>query len=108
MATPILATVRYWTCPACNVRDVTNNPRPHTQFHACAGAGGMTVPMVPEGTKAKITRQEREDYVGNELVQTDADGRPVMAIAVERNDDVTDVVVFAPTARAMSQANPQE
>lgn len=59
----------------------------------------MTVPMVPSGIKAKVTRREREDYIGDENVQLDADGRPVMSIAVEQDDGTTNTVVFAPTAR---------
>lgn len=69
------------------------------RFHACPGQAGMTVPMVPAGVRAKVTRQEREDYIGGEFVQLDRNGRPVMSIAVERDDGVVDTVVFAPTAQ---------
>jgi hypothetical protein len=56
----------------------------------------MLLPMVPDGTKAKITIVEREDYVGREEV-TLTEGRPVMAAVVTREDG-EDRVVFAPTA----------
>jgi hypothetical protein len=59
--------------------------------------------MVAEGTKARVYARDREDYVGNDLVQHDADGRPVMSVVTER-DDGQDVAVFAPTARASGEA----
>lgn len=55
--------------------------------------------MVPAGTKAKITAHDREDYVGNEVVQTDPSGRPIMSITTTR-DEGEDCMVFAPTAVA--------
>jgi hypothetical protein len=59
--------------------------------------------MVPAGTRAKVVAVEREDYIGSELVQTDADGRPVMAIVTTR-DEGQDCTVLAPCATARSQA----
>jgi hypothetical protein len=53
--------------------------------------------MLPRGTAAKLEVNEREEYVGRELVQTDANGRPVMSLTITR-DDGQDCVVFAPTA----------
>jgi len=52
--------------------------------------------MVPEGTRANVTKVEREDYVGSETVTYDSDGRPIMAVNVEREDGSNDRVVFAP------------
>jgi hypothetical protein len=46
--------------------------------------------------------REREDYVGREQVQTDANGRPVMSITTERPDGSNDAVVLAPTVRVRS------
>lgn len=96
---PILTPVTRWVCPNCVVTDVTHEPRPHTRFHTCRGLRGLTAPMVPAGTKCKIEVQEREDYVGTERVQTDANGRPVMSIVTTR-DNGQDCAVFAPTATA--------
>jgi hypothetical protein len=93
----MLATIRRWNCPNCSAEDVTNEPRPHTRFHVCPGLRGLTAPMVPAGISAKVEAREREDYVGSEDVQTDANGRPVMSIVTTR-DDGQDVTVFAPTA----------
>lgn len=100
---PLVGTIRHWTCPNCGLAATTNEARPHTKFHTCPKLRGLTAPMVPAGTKAKVTAHEREDYVGQELVQTDEAGRPVMSITTER-DDGLDAVVFAPTASARGAA----
>lgn len=100
--TVLLAAERRWECPNCSVTDVTHEAQPHTRFHACRGLRGLTAPMVPAGTRCKVEAVEREDYVGHELVQTDADGRPVMAVVTTR-DDGTDVAVYAPCATALSE-----
>lgn len=68
-------------------------------MHSCRALGGLEVPMVPEGIAHEGRALEREDYVGGERVQTDGDGRPVMAYEVVR-DDGTDRAVFAPCATA--------
>lgn len=54
--------------------------------------------MLPAGTRAKVVAVERGDYVLDERVQTDGDGRPVMAIETTRDDGI-DVAVLAPMAR---------
>lgn len=92
-----------WYCPNCPALDVTHEALPHTRFHTCAGLKGLTAPMVPVGTRCKVEAVEREDYVGREVVQTDGDGRPVMAVVTTR-DDGNDVAVLAPTAMSRSDA----
>jgi hypothetical protein len=54
---------------------------------------------VEAGVRAEHRTVEREDWVGGELVQTDEDGRPVMAVVTVR-DDGQDCTIFAPTATA--------
>ncbi len=83
------------SCPECpSAVDVpAGNSKP--VLHRCSGHGGILVPMVADGTKAKITLVMREDYVGGEDVQLH-NGRPIMAVAVTR-DDGEDRAVFAPT-----------
>jgi len=93
--TILLNPVQYWECPNCNFKDITREAAVHTRFHACRGLRGLTAPMVPAGTKAKVVAKEREDYVGNETVQTDGEGRPIMSIITER-DDGQDCAVLAP------------
>lgn len=92
-----------WSCPNCSATDVTHEAHPHTRMHACRGLKGLTAPMVPAGTRCKVEAVEREDYVGSELVQTDGEGRPVMAVLTTR-DDGTDLAVLAPCATANSEA----
>jgi hypothetical protein len=99
MAVPLLAVERRWSCPNCTATDVTRETRPHSRMHPCAGLRGLTAPMVPAGTAAKVETVERGDYIGADLVQTDAAGRPVMAVVTTR-DDGQDCMVLAPTATA--------
>ena len=89
----------YWRCPNCPAVHVTRRAEPHTPFHPCPGLGGLTAPFVPAGTRAKVEAVQRQDYIGGELVTTDAAGRPVMAVQTTR-DTGTDVAVFAPCATA--------
>jgi hypothetical protein len=98
VVTTLLRSETYWYCPRCSAEDVTFESKPHTRFHACPGTRGLTVAFLPKGTKAKVTIEERQDYVGNELVQLDPEkGRPVMAVVTERDDGI-DRMVYAPTA----------
>ena len=99
MHVPLLAPEHRWACPNCDLEAVTHEAAPHSRFHLCPGARGMTVPMVPAGIRCKVELHEREDYVGGELVQTDENGRPVMNATVTRDDGV-DVAVYAPCATA--------
>lgn len=99
MDVPLLAAPeRRWECPNCDFTDVTREHAPHSRFHNCAGLAGLSAPMVPAGTRAKVEAFDREDYIGGELVQFDGEGRPVMSVVVTR-DEGTDVAVYAPTAR---------
>ena len=93
-----------WYCPNCKQEARTLEPKAHTRFHVCPALNGLTAPMVPMGTKAKVERVEREDYVGNDNVQTDAEGRPVMSIVTTR-DEGQDAVVFAPAAGGIGKAS---
>jgi len=59
--------------------------------------------MVRGGIKARVTAVEREDYVGDETVQTGAGGRPVMAVITEYEDGSNDTTVYAPLAEAKAE-----
>jgi hypothetical protein len=98
MNIPILSPERHWECPNCTATHVTREQKPHTPFHACRGLRGLTAPFVTAGTQAKVEAVERGDYVGDEIVQTDGEGRPVMAVVTTR-DDGQDCTVLAPVAR---------
>lgn len=99
MNVPIAQRATHWRCPECHRTDVTAEPDPHSHFHQCPKLGGAWAPFVEEGVRARLVRQERDDYVGKEIVTCDANGRPVMAIVTER-DDGQDCHVFAPCAAA--------
>ncbi len=102
MRIPLLAVPEtHWECPNCPATDVTRQAGPHSRFHLCRGLRGLNAPMVPAGTKAKVTAHEREDYVAGEVVQVDGEGRPVMSIVTTR-DEGTDVTVLAPCATTRS------
>ena len=92
--------IRHWHCNACGKDDVTRDDGTGTRFHICPKMRGLSVPFTLAGVKAKLTLNEREDYVGDELVQLDPERkRPVMSIVTERESG-QDCVVFAPTATA--------
>lgn len=98
MNIPILQPpVKDWYCPNCTQTDQTREARPHTRCHSCPGTRGMAIPFLEVGVKAKVEARDREDYVGNELVQKDANGRPIMSVVTTR-DEGQDCMVFAPTA----------
>lgn len=97
MNIPELTREQRWECPNCTVTDVTFESQPHSRMHPCRGMAGLTVPMVPAGTRCKVTAVEREDYIGHDMVQLDGNGRPIMATVVTR-DDGEDRAVYAPTA----------
>lgn len=103
MTAPVLLTApeRRWECPSCPATDVTREARPHTRMHNCTGLAGLSVPMVPAGTRAEHRRVEREDYIGGEHVRLDGMGRPVMSVVTVR-DEGQDCTVYAPAARGRS------
>lgn len=90
---------QHWECPNCDVEHVTHGAKTtETPYHPCRGLVGLNAPLVPAGHRVKVHALEREDYVGRELVQTDGEGRPVMAIRTERPDGSNDLAVLAPCA----------
>lgn len=101
---PILNAEQRWECPNCVATDVTHEAQPHTRFHTCSGLKGLTAPMVPVGTRCKVEAKVREDYVGDEIVTTDGENRPIMAIETTREEG-NDLAVFAPLARTDGGVN---
>lgn len=100
MTAVLLRQVTEWECPNCELTDVTFTPGPHSRFHSCRGLYGLSVAMVPAGTKCRIVAVERGDWIGKEDVQyAPGNGRPV-ALAVTERDDGMDCVVYAPCATA--------
>jgi len=95
---------RRWECPNCDLTDVTRELGVGNRFHNCKGLLGLSAPMVPAGTRAKVEAKEREDYINGDRVQTvevDGKARPIMSIVTTR-DHGQDCTVLAPAARASS------
>ena len=97
---------KHWECPSCGIQHVTNEARPHTPMHNCGALNGLVAPYVEVlGSELKKNSvrhrlQEREDYVGKEIVRTDATGRPFVAVYTDRADGSNDCHAFAGTAQA--------
>jgi hypothetical protein len=92
----LLSVTQHWYCPNCGLTEETQN-KPN-RWHPCPKLRGLSAPLAPAGTKAKVELREREDYVGSERVQLDPERkRPVMSIVTTR-DNGQDVIVFAATA----------
>lgn len=107
---PVLDPQKRWQCPSCDVQHVTHEARPHTPMHPCSKMAGLVAPFVEvtgvelDRRAARLVRVDREDYVGAEIVRTDAEGRPAMAVITERADGSNDCHVFAGAARAQASA----
>lgn len=97
MNVPLLAVITRWECPNCDVTDVTRGPVPN-RFHTCAGLHMLTAPLVPAGTRVRVTAEERADYLGREVQAAGDDGKPYMAVRTTR-DDGEDLLVNAGVAR---------
>jgi hypothetical protein len=97
---PILAPAfKNWYCPQCGLTTQTADPRIAVPLHPCPKLRGLMTPMLEQGTAGKIEIREREDYIGDELVQLDPTGRPVMSMVTTR-DAGTDARIYVPTATA--------
>ena len=101
---PILAPAyRDWYCPSCGLTDRTNDPRIAMPMHPCPKLRGLMTPMLEQGTAGKIELREREDYIGDDLVQLDPEqGRPVMSMVTTREDG-QDARIYVPTATARQE-----
>lgn len=98
----LLAQPRTWHCGAsADCPEAARTVRVgKVPWHRCKPLKGLVAPLVPDGERARVVRLDREDYVAGEDVRVDGDGRPVMALDVERWDGSNDRVVYAPTAWA--------
>lgn len=93
-----------WYCPNCGLTDrIANLPPSASRMHTCPKLRGLTAPLLRAGVRAKVEARDREDYVGRDRVQTDANGRPVMSVVTIR-DDGQDTRVFAPIATGTAAA----
>jgi hypothetical protein len=102
---PLLEAWTDWVCPnGCPKTERTPALPPNAaRFHPCPRVHGLTVPLAREGTDCRNVARLREDYEGADHGATQLapeDGRPYMSAVTEHADGHTDVVVFAPVARA--------
>ena len=110
MSAPLLTRSVRWVCPNCDVvaiKEVPLGVEPgggFTEFHTCAGLSGLKAPMVPAGTRCKVTPIPREDYLGTDIPRTDDEGRVFQSVVVER-DDGRDCAVLAPTIGKVDFSN---
>lgn len=90
-------------CPNCTVTSVTHlrvlPGQSAQEMHNCAGLAGIVAPMVLDGVRCKVEAVERGDWVRDEMVRYDGNGKAVMAIVTTR-DDGYDCAVLAPAATA--------
>ena len=99
MAIPILGDGKvFWYCPNCDAEACTGTTSTKVPYHPCPKLGTIMTPLIRQGEKAKVEAKEREDYVGKEEVQTDANGRPVQSVIVTR-DEGQDCTVFPAVAK---------
>lgn len=88
--------VRDWHCPACDMRDRTQKPGAHTQFHNCPALGGLGVPMV-EVYDYDTRAQARQ------LIHAGEHGA-LASVITEHMSGRVDCTVFPITARGGAQA----
>jgi hypothetical protein len=87
---------RYWYCPNCDAEARTVDTA--LPMHNCAGIAGLTAPLIVRGVAGKTVVNDRQDYVGRDVPQTDADGKVVMSTTTVR-DDGQDCTIYVPTAQ---------
>ena len=89
-------------CPQCGkTARVRNLVIKSARMHQCPKLRGLLAPMVRGDIKCEVVLNEREDYVGATNVQLDPERkRPVMNMETRYADGHTDLVVYAPQARA--------
>lgn len=89
-----------WYCPNCGVTDRTPPMAPNaTRYHNCPRLHSLSAPLLRAGVRAKVTAEERGDYLNGDFQATGDDGKAYMAVRVTRNDG-EDLTVNAGLARA--------
>ena len=89
--------MRPYACSRCETTALVADSERGSAMHPCPGLGGMAVPLAPADQRSKAELVAREDYVGADRVQTDAEGR-VWSSVVVTTDECEHVGVYAPTA----------
>jgi hypothetical protein len=92
-----------WECQFCTAELATEGVPLEPLLHVCPGKAGFLMPMTQQGERVGVKTHEREDYIGNDIVRTDGEGRPIMATTIT-HDDSEDRLVYVPTATTRSDA----
>lgn len=103
---PSPASPATWHCAARHCTSRARTVDAATPMHPCAEMGGAMIPLIRDDDPRRhwLVPQERQDYVGSDLVQPVAHrGRLLMAVS-HRTDDSQSTTVFAPTATADARA----
>lgn len=97
MAVPLLTAERHWECLSCDLTGVSQGPTPNNKMHPCAGLAGLSIPMVPAGTRGENTVRVREDYLASAVTPI-VDGRPVMSVQTRYDDGREACTIYVPPA----------
>lgn len=88
-----------WACPNCGLSErVAALPPGASRFHTCPRLHMLTAPLVRAGARCSVVAEERQDYLGREVVRLGDDGKAYMAVRTIR-DDGDDLAVNAPVAQ---------
>lgn len=97
---PLLEAFTSWCCPNCPAAETTPALPPNaSRYHSCPGLHGLSAPLIRAGTRCKVTAEERQEYLGDDLQAMGDDGKVYMAVRTTR-DDGEDLLVNAGLARA--------
>lgn len=96
-AVDLIPVEQTWACQDCPTR-IRARVGTQTPLHPCPAHNGVRLPMLAEGERGDLRLKVRDDYVGNEDVSYDEQGRPICAAEIVREDG-NDVWAYAPAAR---------
>lgn len=89
-------------CPNCGYAERLPEPLPpgSSRFHNCVKLHNLSAPLVPVKADCKVEAVNRDDYLGDEIVNMGDDGKAYMAIETTHADGHTDRAVNAGLAQA--------
>jgi hypothetical protein len=97
--TVIPSVTQVWVCPKCKKEARTRGRFRPNRYHRCPRLHGVLAPMVPAGAKADVVVNERQDYIGRDIVDLDERGHAPMSVSTHHADGRVDTAVFAPHIR---------
>jgi len=89
-------------CPNCGLTERVSPALPpgSSRYHNCPRLHSLSAPLVPVASGAKVTAEEREDYLSGDIQATGDDGRAYMAVRTTCPDGHDDLLVNAGLAHA--------